>query len=191
MEYRTGEGVALWRHAHHGFAGVNGEPGRGDQLGMRETGQEKSRNDPERHARVRARSIDELAFATGIVAVVHYNPDGVLMLIVFVGAYGLATLLWQVAWAASGAVLTWLSVLLFIATFSLAFVALPLLPALLMSLFLPGIAQAWLIWTLWPATATLWHPLTLFSVTWLIVLAIWLFERGPARLMATERRNAL
>jgi hypothetical protein len=43
---------------------------------------------------------------------------------------------------------------------------------LVFTFLLPGIAQAYWLWELWPATAALSHPLTLLCAAWLALLAI-------------------
>jgi hypothetical protein len=43
---------------------------------------------------------------------------------------------------------------------------------LVFTFLLPGIAQAYWLWELWPATATLSHPLALLCAAWLALLAI-------------------
>ena len=43
---------------------------------------------------------------------------------------------------------------------------------LVFTFLLPGIAQAYWLWELWPATATLSHPLALLCAAWLALLGI-------------------
>jgi hypothetical protein len=43
---------------------------------------------------------------------------------------------------------------------------------LVFTFLLSGIAQAYWLWELWPATATLSHPLTLLCAAWLALLGI-------------------
>lgn len=120
--------------------------------------------------------VHTLSFAAAWLAVSHYNPDGVIAtIVVFIGAYAAAHFLGGVIWRTS---LTWLllvTMLIYVSTFY-AFSHHPLLTALLLTMFLPGIAQAYVIWDLWPATSSLLHPVTLFSMAWLVLLAISIFE---------------
>ncbi|WP_441244727.1 hypothetical protein [Tardiphaga sp. 768_D3_N2_1] len=121
--------------------------------------------------------VDALSLAAAAVAVFHYNPTGVIATVmVLIGAYAVGNFLGQVLWRTS---LTWLllvTMLIYVSTFFYASSHLPLLPALLLTLFLPGFAQAYVIWDLWPATGSLLHPITLFCVAWLVLLAICIFE---------------
>jgi len=147
----------------------------------------KCNHDPPRHDTVRDWIVDALCMATAALAVVHYPPDGMLAtIIVFVGAYAVANFLWRVVWAGCGVWLCWLSVLILVVTLCQAFATLPLLAAVLLTLFLPGIAQAYLIFALWPATAALSHPLTALCLVWLILLAVWMYEERP---LATWHRR--
>jgi hypothetical protein len=43
---------------------------------------------------------------------------------------------------------------------------------LVFTFLLPGIAQAYWLWELWPATGTLSHPLTVMCAAWLALLGI-------------------
>jgi len=52
------------------------------------------------------------------------------------------------------------------------------LPVVLLAMFVPGIAQAYVIWALWAATSVLLHPLTLMCLVWLALLGIWLLEKN-------------
>ncbi len=140
----------------------------------------KCSNEPPRHDTVRDWIVDALCMASAALAVVHYAPDSMLATsVVFVGAYAVANFLWRVVWASSGAWLAGLSLLVLVATFCQSVAVLPLLPALLLTLFLPGIAQAGLIVALWPATAALSHPLTVLCLAWLVLLAIWMYQERP------------
>jgi hypothetical protein len=127
--------------------------------------------------------IDALSLAMAGLAVSHYKPDGMLAtIIVFAGAYIVARLLVGLLWAISPVLLAVLSAMIYM--YSIAF-ALSSLPATLVALFLPGIAQAYWIWAGWPATGDLSHPLTLSCVVWLILLGITIFEHYP---FANRRR---
>lgn len=136
--------------------------------------------------------VDALSIAAAALAVFHYNPDGVIAtIVVFIGAYAVAHYLGDVIWLTSLTWLLWLTMLIYACTFFYTFSHLPLLTALLLTMFLPGIAQAYVIWDLWPATS---HPLPLFCVAWLILLAICIFEpttfsRLSSFVKARRRRN--
>jgi hypothetical protein len=129
-----------------------------------------------RHDKAREFLIDALSLAMGTLAVFHYEPKGTLAgVIAFAGGYVIAKLLVELLWSCSGALLGVLSVLIYMATLVMA---LSSLPAMLLSALLPGIAQAYWIWALWPATGSLFHPLTLSCVAWLILLGITIFKRN-------------
>lgn len=120
----------------------------------------------------------------------HYNLNSFLALVVvFTGTYAFARVIGAIIWHGS---ITWLSLLtglLLISTLMHAGSTMQLLPALLLTVFLPGIAQAYLIWALWPATGSLLHPLPLLSLAWLVMLAIWAFEPVNFRRLTTAWRG--
>jgi hypothetical protein len=127
-----------------------------------------------RHNKAREWMIDALALATAVIAVMHYNLDGmVATLVIFVGAYIVAMVVWGFLWSISGVLFCALSGLIYLLTFGMG---LDHLPGILVTLFLPVIAQAYLIWAMWPATGDLFHPLTLFCLAWLALLGIRMFE---------------
>jgi hypothetical protein len=132
--------------------------------------------DPERGNSLRAWLIDALALGMGALAVFHYQPDGFAAgLIVFVGAYTLTHSLHGLNWALLAGIceilLVWLAPAIHLGT-------LMMVPAgtsamgLVFTFLLPGIAQAYWLWELWPATATFSHPLALLCAVWLALLAI-------------------
>lgn len=137
---------------------------------------ETSLRDPaRRHDKMRQWLIDALSLATAVSAVFHYNPDSMLAaIIVFAGAYVVANPIWLFVCMTSGIILGFLSALLYLSGLVMA---LSSLPAMLLSAFLPGIAQAYWIWALWPATCNWLHPLTLGCTVWLIAFAIWMSEQ--------------
>jgi hypothetical protein len=132
-----------------------------------------------RYDKARKWFVDALSLAAAAVAVFHYNPDGVIVTIVlFIGAYAVAHYLGDVIWLTGPTCLLLLTLLIYVCTFFYAFNHLPLLTALLLTMFLPGIAQAYVIWDLWPATS---HPLPLLCAAWLLLLAICIFEPATLR----------
>ncbi len=110
------------------------------------------------------------------------------MLVVFVGAYAIARVLGEIFWRSSLTLLCLLTGLIFISTLVHALGTMQLMPALLLTLLLPGIAQAYLIWELWPATSSLLHPLPFLCLAWLITLAIWACEPGTFRRLTMMRQ---
>jgi hypothetical protein len=129
-----------------------------------------------RHYKTREFLIDALSMATAVLAVSHYKPESMLAtIIVFVGAYVVAKVLVEYLWSISGSLFCLLSAAIYVSTLVMA---LNSLPAMLLSVFLPGIAQAYWIWAMWPATGTLFHPLTLSCVAWLTLLGITIFEQN-------------
>ena len=156
---------------------LNAATGWGDQFAMTEnTKPANCPADPERGNGLRAWLIDTLALGMGALAVFHYQPDGFAAgLIVFVGAYTLTHSLQGLNWALLAGIceilLLWLTPAIHLGT-------LMMIPAgtsamgLVFTFLLPGIAQAYWLWELWPATATLSHPLALLCAAWLALLAI-------------------
>jgi len=146
--------------------------------------------DPEHSYRLRAWVIDFLAIGVGGLAVYHYRPDGFLAgLIVFVGAYTLAHSLqglnWQSIRVFSQALLILLTPLLHLGMLMMAPVGTSV-QGLVATFLLPGIAQAYWLWELWPATGVPSHPLAVMCAAWLILLAIWI-----AAVTMTGGRRAL
>ena len=115
--------------------------------------------DPERRYSLHAWLIDALALGMGALAVFHYQPEGFAAgLIVFVGAYALTHSLQGLNWV-------WLAGFCELLLVWLA-------PVIHLGTCCPGIAQAYWLWELWPATDTLSHPLALLCAAWLALLAI-------------------
>jgi hypothetical protein len=137
---------------------------------------EKRPADPERHYSLREWLIDALALGMGGLAVFHYQPEGFAAgLVIFVGAYALTHSLQGLNWVWLAGIcellLVWLPPVIHLGT-------LVMVPTgtsatgLVFTFLLPGIAQAYWLWELWPATATLSHPLALLCAAWLALLAI-------------------
>lgn len=140
---------------------------------------EKRPADAERPASLRAWLIDALALAAGGLAVFHYRPDGFIAgLIMFVGAYtvthSLRSLNWKLLGDISGILLAWLAVVIHLGTLMMAPAS---FTGLVFTFLLPGIAQAYWLWELWPATAALTHPLALMCAAWLTLLGIWMLAQ--------------
>jgi hypothetical protein len=120
--------------------------------------------DPERGNSLRAWLIDALALGMGALAVFHYQPDGVAAaLIVFVGTYTLTHFLHGLNWALLAGIceilLVWLAPAIHLGTLMMVSTGTSAM-GLVFTFLLPGIAQAYWLWELWPATGTLSHPLT-------------------------------
>ncbi|WFU20792.1 hypothetical protein [Bradyrhizobium sp. CB3481] len=134
--------------------------------------------DPERSYSLRAWLVDFLAIGIGALAVYHYRPDGFLAgLIVFVGAYTFAHSLqglnWQSIRAISQALLFLLTPVLHLSMLMMAPVGTSI-QGLVATFLLPGIAQAYWLWELWPATGLPSHPLAVMCAAWLALLASWI-----------------
>lgn len=132
--------------------------------------------DPERGNSPRAWLIDALALGMGALAVFHYQPDGFIAgLIVFVGAYTLTHSLHGLNWKLLAGIcellLVWLAPVIHLGTLMMVPTGTSSM-GLVFTFLLPGIAQAYWLWELWPATAALSHPLTLLCAVWLALLAI-------------------
>jgi hypothetical protein len=142
--------------------------------------------DPKRRYSLHAWLIDALALSMGALAVFYYKPDGfVAGLIVFVGAYTLTHSLQGLNWKLLAGICEFLLILLgpvihlgTLATAPASFTG------LVFTFLLPGIAQAYWLWELWPATGALVHPLTMMCAAWLALLAIWIL----AKKMFADRR---
>jgi hypothetical protein len=132
--------------------------------------------DPERGNSLRAWLIDALALGMGALAVFHYQPDGfVAALIVFVGAYTLTHSLNGLNWVLLAGIceimLVWLAPAIHLGTLMMVPTGTSA-TGLVFTFLLPGIAQAYWFWELWPATGTVSHPLTVMCAAWLALLAI-------------------
>jgi hypothetical protein len=55
---------------------------------------------------------------------------------------------------------------------------------LVYTFLLPGIAQAYWLWELWPATGIPSHPLAVMCAAWLALLGTWLLAKAILRLQA-------
>jgi hypothetical protein len=132
--------------------------------------------DPERGNSLRAWLIDALALGMGALAVFHFRPDGFAAgLIVFVGAYALTHSLQGLNWKLLAGIcellLVWLAPAIHLGTLMMVPTGTSAM-GLVFTFLLPGIAQAYWLWELWPATAALSHPLTLLCAAWLALLGI-------------------
>jgi hypothetical protein len=137
---------------------------------------EKRPADPERGNSLRAWLMDALALGMGALAVFHYQPDGfAAALIVFVGAYTLTHSLHGLNWGLLAGIceilLAWLAPAIHLGTLMMVPTGTSA-TGLVFTFLLPGIAQAYWLWELWPATGTLSHPLALLCAAWLALLAI-------------------
>lgn len=143
--------------------------------------------DPAHGNSLRAWLLDALALGMGALAVFHYRPDGFAAgLIVFVGAYTLTHSLQGLDWPSlrgiSEFLLCTLGVLIHFWTLLTAPAS---FTGLVFTFLLPGIAQGYWLWELWPATGALSHPLTVMCAAWLALLGVWIpartmFASGPA-----------
>jgi hypothetical protein len=132
--------------------------------------------DPERGNSLRAWLIDALALGMGALAVFHYQPEGfVAGLIVFVGAYTLTHSMQGLNWIWLAGIcellLVWLAPVIHLGTLMMVPTGTSA-TGLVFTFLLPGIAQAYWLWELWPATAAVSHPLTVLCAAWLALLAI-------------------
>ena len=135
---------------------------------------ENRRADPERRYSLREWLIDALALGVGGFAVFYFKPDGfVATIIIFVGAYTLthslqglnSTLLAGVC----EILLVWLAPVIHLGTLMIVPTGTSA-TGLVFTFLLPGIAQAYWLWELWPATGALSHPLALLCAAWLALL---------------------
>src|SRR5215510_1920671 len=107
-----------------------------------------------RHDKARELLIDDVCFAVAVLAVLYFKPDDdIAQLAVFGGAFVAAILLHRVLWALCGLVLVGLAAVIHLFTISLA----TSVPAKVLTMFLPVIAQIYWIWAQWAATGTLFH----------------------------------
>jgi len=137
---------------------------------------ENRRADPERRYSPRAWLIDALALGVGGFAIFYFKPDGVVTtIIIFVGAYTLTHSLQGLNWVLlagiSEVLLGWLAPVIHLGTLMMVPTGTSA-TGLVFTFLLPGIAQAYWLWELWPATAALSHPLTLICAVWLALLGI-------------------
>jgi hypothetical protein len=164
---------------------MNAASARGDQSTMTENCQPAKC--PDSRDTARAWLLDTLAVAIGLGAVFHYQPDGMIAgIIIFVGAYTLASVLQGVSWVSLAAISQFLLIssapaihLATVATAKAGFTG------LVFTFLLPGIAQAYWTWKVWSTTGTLSHPLAMACAAWLVVLAIWIV----AKVMLANRRE--
>lgn len=131
---------------------------------------------PERRYTLREWLIDALALGAGGFAIFYLKPDGfVATIIIFVGAYTLTHSLQGLNWVLlagiSEVLLAWLAPVIHLGTLMMVPTGTSA-TGLVFTFLLPGIAQAYWLWELWPATATLSHLLTLLCAAWLALLAI-------------------
>lgn len=87
---------------------------------------------------------------------------------------------WKLLWAICDMLLAALAVVIYAATLLVASTG---VPGLVLTMFLPVIAQAYWIWAGWTATGVLFSPLALLCAGWLILLGI----RIVAKRMSTPR----
>ena len=108
----------------------------------------------------------------GVLAVFYYKPEGFIAgLIVFVGAYSLTHSLQGLKLEIARAICEFLLILL---TPAIHLATLAKAPAsftgLVFTFLLPGVAQAYWIGDLWPATGALVHLLPRMCAAWLTLL---------------------
>jgi hypothetical protein len=132
--------------------------------------------DPEPRRPLREWLIDALALGMGGLAVLYYKPDGFIAgLIVFVGAYTITNLLHAVNLKSLAGIcailLAWLAIVIHLTTLMTAPMS---FTGLVFTFLLPGIAQAYWLWELWPAAGTLSHPLAMICAVWLALFATWI-----------------
>ena len=137
---------------------------------------ENRRADPERRYSLREWLIDALALGVGGFAVFYFKPDGfVATIIIFVGAYTLTHSLHGLNWTLLAGICEILLVLLAPVIHLGTLMIVPTgtsATGLVFTFLLPGIAQAYWLWELWPATGALSHPLALLCAAWLALLGI-------------------
>jgi hypothetical protein len=136
--------------------------------------------DPERSPSLREWLFDALALGVAGFAVYHYRPDDALAgLVIFVGAYTLTHSLQGLNWQSLRAISEFLLILL---TPIIHLITLMMAPAasvqgLVYTFLLPGIAEAYWLWQLWPAAGLPSHPLAMMCAAWLALLAIWIVAK--------------
>ena len=128
---------------------------------------------------LRAWLFDAFAFGIGALAVLHYRPDGfVAGLIVFVGAYVLAHSLQGLNWQSLRGLSEFLLCILgLLIHFTTLLTAPASFTGLVFTFLLPGIAQAYWLWELWPATGAWSHPLSAMCAVWVALLGVWVLAR--------------
>ena len=161
-------------------------PGRPNPVMTENSNPKNGSGEPEHGNSLRAWMIDALAMAMGALAVLHYKPEDFLAgLIVFVGAYTLTHSLrglnWKLLTGICEFLLIVLAAVIHLGTLATAPAS---FTGLVFTFLLPGIAQAYWLWELWPATGALAHPLTLMCAAWLALLGI----RILAQAMRVNRR---
>ena len=132
--------------------------------------------DPERRYSMRGWLIDALALGVGGFAIFYFKPDGfVATIIIFVGAYTLTHSLQGLNWVLlagiSEVLLGWLAPVIHLDTMMMVPTGTSA-TGLVFTFLLPGIAQAYWLWELWPATGAVSHPLTALCAAWLALVAI-------------------
>jgi hypothetical protein len=150
---------------------MNKAANQGDQFRMTEKANPEKRPGELARWRDKAREllIDVLFFGVAVLAGLYFEPQGIIAhIVVFGGAFIAVVLLHPLLWALCTPLLWGLSAVIHLFTISLAISV----PAKVLTMFLPLIAEAYWIWALWPVTGTLVHPLTLMCVAWLALLAI-------------------
>jgi hypothetical protein len=109
-------------------------------------------------------------------AIFYFKTDGfVATIIVFVGAYTLTHSLHGLKWVLLAGICEvlfgWLAPVIHLGTLMMVPTGTSA-TGLVLTFLLPGIAQAYWLWELWPATGTLSHPLALLCAVWLALLGI-------------------
>jgi len=130
--------------------------------------------DPERRYTLR----DALALGVGALAVFYYKPEGFAAgLIIFAGAYTLTHSLQGLDWKLLAGIceilLVWLAPVIHLGTLMMVPTGTSAM-GLVFTFLLPGIAQAYWLWELWPATGAVSHLLTVLCAAWLALLGIWI-----------------
>jgi hypothetical protein len=124
--------------------------------------------------------IDALALGVGGLAVYHYKPDDALAgLVIFVGAYTLTHSLQGLNWQSLRAISEFLLILLtpIIHLITLVMAPTASVQGLVYTFLLPGIAEAYWLWQLWPAAGLPSHPLAMMCAAWLTLLPIWIIAK--------------
>ena len=155
---------------------MNGAANGGDQFRMTANANPEKRPGDvgRRHDKARELLIDALSFGIAVLAVLYFKPDGTIAQIAILGgAFVAANLLHRLLWAFCGLVLVGGGMVIHLFTISLA----ASVPAKVLTMFLPVIAQAYWIWAQWAATGTLFHLLTVLCLAWLALLGIEILGR--------------
>jgi len=151
-------------------------PGRTIPVMTENSTSENRRADPERRYSLREWLIDALALGVGGFAIFYFKPDGfVATIIICVGAYTLTHSLQGLNWVLlaeiSEVLLGWLAPVIHLDTLMMVPTGTSA-TGLVFTFLLPGIAQAYWLWELWPATGAVSHPLTALCAAWLALVAI-------------------